>query len=288
MHERSQKHWSIPCGPATLHLGDRTHIMGILNVTPDSFSDGGQFNDVQRAVNHALQMLADGADIIDVGGESTRPGHQEVDPADEIARVVPVIEAVRKAVPDCIISIDTSKAAVAEKALRAGANMLNDVWGLLRDPDLAGVAARFQAPTVVMHNQEHTRYDDLMHDIIRTLRRSIRTAVAAGLPPELILLDPGIGFGKTSTQNLDVMREMAELKVMGRPILLGTSRKSTIGKVLGGLPPEERVEGTAATVAIGIAHGADIVRVHDVKAMKRVAMMTDAILRPGRGGFASE
>lgn len=288
MHERSPKTWSIPCGQATLHLGARTHIMGILNVTPDSFSDGGQFADVARAVNHALEMLADGADIIDVGGESTRPGHKLVDAADETSRVVPVIEAIRKAAPDSIISIDTSKAAVAEKALAAGANMLNDVWGLLRDPQLAGVAAKFQAPTVVMHNQEHTNYDDLMHDIIRTLRRSIRAATAAGLPPELIILDPGVGFGKTPTQNLDVMREMADLCVLGRPILLGTSRKSTIGKVLGGLPPEERIEGTAATVAIGIAHGADIVRVHDVKAMKRVAMMTDAILRPGRGGFASE
>lgn len=288
MHERSTKTWTIPCGPVTLTLGHRTHVMGILNVTPDSFSDGGQFVDVDKAVAHGLQMLADGADILDVGGESTRPGHSPVDTDEEVRRVIPVIQRLRKEAPNVVISIDTYKAEVAHAALSAGANMINDVWGLLRDPDIAHVAAKFQAPTVVMHNQDHTNYDDLIHDIIRSLRRSIRTAVAAGLPPELVIVDPGIGFGKTPEQNLDVMRDMAELRVLGRPILLGTSRKSTIGKVLGGLPVEERVEGTGATVAIGIDRGADIVRVHDVKAMKRVAMMTDAIVRPGRGGFSAK
>lgn len=260
--------------------------MGILNVTPDSFSDGGLFIDVEKAVGHALEMLEEGADIIDVGGESTRPGHTEVDVDTEISRVVPVIRGIRERAPGAVISIDTSKSKVAEAAIAAGATMINDVWGLLRDPDLARVAARHQTPTVVMHNQEGTHYAELIHDIIRSLRRSIRTAVAAGLPPELILIDPGIGFGKTVEQNLDVMRDLAELKVLGRPILLGTSRKSTIGKVLGGLPPHERVEGTAATVALGISRGADVVRVHDVRHMKRVAMMSDAIVRPGRGGFA--
>lgn len=285
MNERSIKTWSIPCGPATLTLGHRTHVMGILNVTPDSFSDGGKWIDQDMAVARAMEMLAEGADIIDVGGESTRPGHTPVEANEEMRRIVPVIAAIREKAPTAIISVDTYKGRVAEAALEAGANMINDVWGLLNDPEIARVAARHQAPTVVMHNQEGTQYEDLMHDIIRALRRSIRTAVTAGLPPELIMIDPGIGFGKTALQNLDVMRDLDQLRVLGRPILIGTSRKSTIGKVLGGLPPAERVEGTAATVAVGIANGADIVRVHDVRYMKRVAIMTDAMVRPGRGGF---
>lgn len=282
------KQWQIPCGPHTLHLGERTQIMGILNVTPDSFSDGGRFVDADKAVQHALAMLAEGADIIDVGGESTRPGHIPVSPADEQARVVPVIAALRQAAPQALISIDTSKAEVAEAAIAAGAHMINDVWGLQRDPELARVAARHQVPAVVMHNQDLPVYQDLIDDIIRSLRRSIRIAVEAGLPPELIIVDPGIGFGKTVEQNLNLLRDLAHFNVLGRPILLGTSRKSTIGKVLGGLPPQQRVEGTAATVALGIASGAQIIRVHDVLWMKRVAMMTDAIIRPGRGGFVPE
>jgi dihydropteroate synthase len=285
MEERFTKTWNIPCGARTLTLGLRTQVMGILNVTPDSFSDGGCWIDLDKAVEHGLEMLRDGADIIDVGGESTRPGHTPVDADEEIRRVVPAIQKLRAAAPDAIISVDTYKAATAEAAIQAGANMINDVWGFLMDPELPSVAAKYQAPSVIMHNQEGTAYIDLMHDIIRSLRRSIRAGVQAGLPPELMMIDPGIGFGKTPQQNLDVMRDMEELKVLGRPILVGTSRKSTIGKVLGGLPPEERVEGTAATVAITIANGADIVRVHDVKYMKRIAMMTDAIVRPGRGGF---
>jgi dihydropteroate synthase len=285
MYQHAPKTWTIPCGSATLTLGQRTVIMGILNVTPDSFSDGGQWIDAGEAVAHAKAMIEDGADIIDIGGESTRPGHAPVDTDEELRRVIPVIQALRHQIPNAIISIDTYKAQVADAALNAGANMINDVWGFLRDPDMARVAARHQAPSIVMHNQEGTEYEDLIHDIIRSLRRSIRTAVAAGLPPELIIIDPGVGFGKTPMQNLDVMRDLAQLRVLGRPILLATSRKSTIGKVLGGLPVEERLEGTAATVALGIAQGAEMVRVHDVKAMKRVAVMTDAIVRPGRGGF---
>lgn len=288
MYQHATKTWTIPCGPTTLALGQRTLIMGILNVTPDSFSDGGQWIDVEQAVAHALEMIAEGADIIDVGGESTRPGHKPVDADEELRRVLPVIRGIREKAPDAVISIDSYKAAVAEAALEAGANMINDVWGFLQDPDMARVAARHQAPSIVMHNQEGTEYEDLIHDIIRSLRRSIRTAVSAGLPPELIIIDPGVGFGKTPLHNLKVMQELAELRVLGRPILLGSSRKSTIGKVLGGLPADERVEGTAATVALGIAHGAEIVRVHDVKYMKRVAMMSDAIVRPGRGGFTGE
>ncbi|HYF93210.1 MAG TPA: dihydropteroate synthase [Symbiobacteriaceae bacterium] len=288
MHQQTTKTWTIPCGHETLILGRRTAIMGILNVTPDSFSDGGEWVDAGQAIAHALEMLHDGADIIDVGGESTRPGHTPVGADEELRRVLPVIRGIRAKAPHAIISIDTYKSRVAEAAIEAGANMINDVWGFLKDPEIAKVAARHQTPSVLMHNQEHTEYADLIHDIIRSLRRSIRTAVAAGLPPELLIIDPGIGFGKTAIQNLDVMRDMAELRVLGRPILLGTSRKSTIGKVLGGLPTSERIEGTAATVAIGIAHGAEIVRVHDVKYMKRVAMMTDAIVRPGRGGFTGD
>lgn len=288
MFERSTKTWSIPCGPATLELGRRTCIMGILNVTPDSFSDGGRYAAIAPAIERALEMRAEGADILDVGGESTRPGSQTVDADEELRRIIPVIRGIRAAAPDAIISIDTYKAVVAEAALQAGANLINDVWGLLKDPEIAGVAAKYQAPTVVMHNQEGTRYRELIHDIIASLRRSIRLAAAAGLPPDLLMIDPGIGFGKTVTQNLEVLRDLNELSVLGRPVLLGTSRKSTIGKVLGGLPVEERLEGTAATVALGIAAGADIVRVHDVKYMKRVALMTDAIVRPGRGGFVSD
>lgn len=277
--------WSIPCGPRTLALGRRTQIMGILNATPDSFSDGGRYAEVDRAVAHALQMVKDGADIIDIGGESTRPGHAPVDAEEEMARVLPVIRAVRRALPDVLISIDSYKAEVAEAALVAGADLLNDVWGMQRDPGIARVAARHQAPIVVMHNQEGTAYQDLLGDMLAFFRRALALGREAGLPEELVIIDPGIGFGKTPLHNLEVLQRLAEFRALGRPLLLGTSRKSTIGKVLGGLPPEERVEGTAATVALGIAYGADIVRVHDVLQMKRVAVMTDAIVRPDRAGF---
>jgi len=278
--------WSIPCGPRTLELGHRTQIMGILNVTPDSFSDGGRYAEVERAVAHAIRMVGEGADIIDIGGESTRPGHQEVSADEEMSRVLPVIRAVREMLPEVLISVDTYKAVVAEAALEAGADLLNDVWGMQRDREMARVAARHRAPIVVMHNQHTTHYENLIGEMIAFFQRSLELATEAGLSHNLVILDPGIGFGKTPLQNLEVLQRLAEFKVLGRPILLGTSRKSTIGKVLGGLPPEERVEGTAATVALGIACGAEIVRVHDVMEMKRVALMADAIVRPGRGGFA--
>lgn len=275
----------IPCGPAVLTLGERTLVMGILNVTPDSFYQASRAPAVDQAVERALAMLEEGADIIDIGAESTRPGHTPVDAEEELRRLLPVLRAVREAAPGAVISVDTYKASVARAALEAGANMINDVWGLSRDPDMARVAAEYQVPVVVMHNQEGTSYRDLMGDIIAFLARSIETAVAAGLPREWVIVDPGFGFGKTPAQNLELLNRLAELKVLDAPILLGTSRKSTIGLVLGGLPPEERLEGTAATVAIGIERGADIIRVHDVRAMKRVAAMTDAIVRPGRGGL---
>jgi dihydropteroate synthase len=277
--------WQIPCGVRRLVLGQRTQIMGILNVTPDSFSDGGRYTDLDRAVTHAGQMIADGADIIDVGGESTRPGHTPVAADEEMRRVLPAIRAVRTAFPEVLISIDTYKAAVAEAALREGADILNDIWGLQRDPEMARIAASHKAPVVVMHNQEGTAYGDIMADMLAFFQRSLVIAREAGLNEELVIIDPGIGFGKTPLQNLEVLQRLAELQQLGRPILLATSRKATIGKVLGGLPPEERVEGTGATVALGIAAGADIVRVHDVRPMKRTALMADAIVRPGRGGF---
>lgn len=277
--------WSISCGARRLELGARTQIMGILNTTPDSFSDGGRYDRLEAAVAHARAMIAAGADIIDIGGESTRPGHQPVDVAEELRRVLPVIRAVREAAPDVLISIDSYKAEVADAALAAGADLLNDIWGLQGDPAMVRVAARHQAPIVVMHNQEGTSYQELIGDMLAFFRRTLAIAAEAGLPEHLVIIDPGIGFGKTPLQNLEVLQRLGEFRELGRPILLGTSRKSTIGKVLGGLPPEERVEGTAATVALGIAAGADIVRVHDVLPMKRVAVMTDAIVRPGRGGF---
>ncbi len=277
--------WQIPCRRRTLEVGRRTLIMGILNVTPDSFSDGGRWAEPEQAVAHALEMLAEGADIIDVGGESTRPGHEPVPAEEELRRVLPVIRALRRAAPDALISADTQKAEVAEAALEAGADMLNDIWGLQGDPEMVRVAARHRCPVVVMHNQHGTEYRDLIRDITAFFQRSLELVREAGLPEELIILDPGVGFGKTPLHNLEVIQRLGEFRRLNRPLLLGTSRKSTIGKVLGGLPPEERLEGTAATVAIGIANGADIVRVHDVRAMKRVAQVADAIVRPGRGGF---
>ncbi|WP_281170176.1 dihydropteroate synthase [Carboxydothermus ferrireducens] len=251
--------------------------MGILNVTPDSFSDGGQYNDIEAAVKRARQMVAEGADIIDVGGESTRPGAEYVPPEEELRRVLPVVEALVREM-NVPISVDTYKAEVAEKALEAGAHIINDVWGLQKDPRMAEVAARYGAPVVVMHNKTEAEYDDLMAEVIAFLKESIKIGVKAGIPREKIIIDPGIGFGKTLEHNLLLMKRLNELNSLGQPILLGTSRKSMIGKTLD-LPVNERVEGTAATVTLGIAKGVDIVRVHDVKEMVRVAKMTDAMVR---------
>ena len=256
----------------------RTVIMGIVNVTPDSFSDGGKFDDVDRAVEHALQLAAEGADIIDIGGESTRPGHEPI-PADvELRRVLPVIE---RLVPRCQvpISIDTTKPQVAEAAIAAGARILNDQHGLLGDSQLSAVAARHGVIVIAMHNKQSPEFGDIMSEIIAGLERSLERADEAGLGRNRVIVDPGFGFGKTPAQNLEVLRRLAELKVLERPILIGTSRKSMIGNVLTTTTPSDRVEGTAATVALGISFGADIVRVHDVRAMARVAQMADAIVR---------
>ena len=262
--------------------GSRTFVMGVINLTPDSFSGDGIGGNVEVAVRMALRFQEEGADLIDVGGESTRPpamygGSRPISDEEELARVVPVIEALKQEI-DVPISVDTYKAGVAAEAVNAGASIINDVWGFRRDPEMASVAAKSGVPVVLMHNQDHTRYDDLVPDIISELRKMTDNAVSAGVKPENIVLDPGMGFGKTAEHNLEILRRLEELGVLGRPLLIGMSRKSTIGHVLG-LPVEERLEGTAATVALSIAGGADIVRVHDVKEMVRVARMSDAIVR---------
>ncbi|MBD1372441.1 dihydropteroate synthase [Hazenella sp. IB182357] len=255
----------------------RTLIMGILNATPDSFSDGGQFNQVEQALVHAKQMIADGADMIDVGGESTRPGATPVDADEEIRRVIPVIGKLARelSIP---ISIDTYKAEVAKQAIEAGATIINDVWGAKRDPHMAKLAAETGVPIILMHNRNETPYRNLMEDIIEDLRASIQIVETAGVKAENIWLDPGIGFAKTYEENLAVMRNLHQIVALGYPVLLGTSRKSMIGQALD-LPVSERLEGTAATVAYGISQGCQIVRIHDVKEMARVAKMMDAMLQ---------
>ncbi|MGB9805062.1 dihydropteroate synthase [Desulfofundulus sp.] len=268
----------LDCRGKELVLGERTLVMGILNVTPDSFSDGGRFNDPSRALEHAHRLVEEGADIIDLGGESTRPGHTPVSLEEELRRVIPVLEKLVQEVP-VPISVDTTKAAVAREALEIGAHIINDQWALRADPEMAAVVARYGVPVILMHNQVGTEYEDLMGDIIRFFRESIAMAMEAGIGTDKIIIDPGIGFGKTVEQNLEIMNRLPELACLGLPVLLGTSRKSMIGKTLD-LPVEQRLEGTAATVAIGIAAGVDIVRVHDVKEMVRVARMTDAMVRP--------
>jgi len=257
--------------------GRRTYVMGIVNVTSDSFSGDGLAYDMAAAVNQAARMCRDGADIIDVGGESTRPGFQPVPADEEIRRTVPVIERLVREV-DVAVSIDTYKAEVARAALAAGAHLVNDVHGFRREPEVAAVAAEFDVPAVAMHNQRGREFHDVIGDITVGLVDSLRIARERGLPDERVIVDPGFNFGWTEEQALEMLRRLGELRALGRPLLVGTSRKSTIGVVLG-LPVEERLEGTAATVALAIANGADIVRVHDVKEMARVARMADAVVR---------
>lgn len=262
----------------SLNFGTKTFIMGILNVTPDSFSDGGEFDSVTAALKHAGDMICEGADIIDIGGESTRPGSDPVTVKEEIHRVVPVIEAYKKSfhIP---ISLDTSKAEVGLKGLEAGADMINDVWGFQREPELAEVTASFGVPAVLMHNQVGTEYHgDILDEMKRYFETSIGIATKAGVKEESIILDPGVGFGKTQQHNRDVVARLGELNSLGFPLLLGTSRKSIIGTILD-LPPKERLEGTLATSTMGILAGADILRVHDVKENLRVSRVTDKIVR---------
>ena len=258
-------------------------MMGIINLTPDSFSgDGlGSRNDmVAAAVDQALRFQEEGADILDIGAESTRPGHQQVSLDEELQRLMPALEAVASRV-DLPISVDTYKASVARRAIDAGAVIINDIWGLKAEPELAQVAADTGAGLVLMHNQHGTEYLDLVPDVISSLRNSVATAVEAGVPRENIIVDPGIGFGKTPDHNLAILAGLETLKTVGCPILVGTSRKSTLGLLLD-LPPDQRVEATAATVALAIAGGADIVRVHDVKEMVRVCRVSDAVVRGWR------
>ena len=258
--------------------GARTFIMGIVNVTPDSFSGDGLALDAVAAVRQALQMREDGADIIDVGGESTRPGAEELPAQEEMRRILPVVERLAKEL-DIPISVDTYKAEVARAALDAGAHMINDIHGFRRQPEIARVASEAGVPAVAMHNQRGRDFHDTIGDIAAGLLESLRIAREAGLPEERVIVDPGFGFGWTVEQNLEMLRRLSELRILGRPILAGTSRKSTIGAVLGDLPVEQRIEGTAASVAIAIARGADIVRVHDVREMARVVRVADAVIR---------
>ena len=278
------------------HWGSRTYIMGILNATPDSFSGDGLLSEaqvVEAALAQARQMLAEGADMFDLGGESTRPGSAAISVEEELRRVLPILHELRQ-ITEVPIFIDTSKAVVAAEALEAGADMVNDVWGLRLDPDLAGVVAEAGVPVVLMHNRSTPKaasidpalggryvgveYDDLIEDVKRELGICLGIAHRAGIPDEHIILDPGIGFGKTVAQNLELLNRLDEIKALGHPLLLGTSRKSFIGYTLD-LPFDQRAEATAATTAIGIARGADIVRVHDVLINARVARMADAIVR---------
>jgi dihydropteroate synthase len=289
----------LTIGSRTLTWGERTLVMGILNLTPDSFSGDGLLSSALPqgegpGVREARRFLEAGADILDIGGESTRPGSQPVPAEEELRRVLPAIRLIAAQFPQALISIDTYKAAVAEAALQAGAHIINDVWGLRLDPALAGVAASCRAPVVLMHNRSKPasiegranlgqaylghEYQDLLEDVKRELLGSVAIAHAAGIPDEHIILDPGLGFGKTVSQNLELIDRLNEIRSLGYPVLLGPSRKSFIGYTLN-LPPDQRLEGTAAAVAIAIARGADIVRVHDVEPMLRVVRMADAILR---------
>ncbi len=275
----------LEIGPRTFAWGARTFVMGILNVTPDSFSGDGLLaagaDPVTEAVRRAGQMVEEGADLLDVGGESSRPGHAAVDEAVEAARVVPVIRALRVALPDVPLSVDTVKPAVAEAALDAGAHLVNDVWGVAEDDALARVAAERGVPLVVMHNRAEARYRALLAEIVADLARAVDRAVAAGVAWERLIVDPGFGFGKAPPHNLALLRDLAVLRTLGRPILLGTSRKSTLGRVLD-LPADERVEATVATTVLGIAAGVDVVRVHDVRPNVRAARTADAVLRGWR------
>jgi dihydropteroate synthase len=288
---------SLQIGKHTFEWGSRTYVMGILNITPDSFSGDGliSYGDKnEQALRQAEHFLKHQADILDIGGESTRPGSQPVNTDEEMERVIPIIQTIVKEFPEAIISIDTYKAKVAEEAFKAGAHILNDVWALRADPELASVAKKFNVPVILMHNRSNpasvevreqlgnayigSEYHDLIEDVKSELLVSVDLAKKAGIEESHIILDPGIGFGKTREHNLALINRLDEVRALGYPVLLGTSRKSFIGFTLD-LPAEERVEGTAATITVGITRGADIIRVHDVKEMSRVAKMTDAIVR---------
>ncbi len=282
----SRTHYAIRCRKQKLILGKRTLLMGVLNVTPDSFSDGGVFFDQEKAISRGLGMVEEGVDIIDIGGESTRPGSKPVELEEELRRVIPVIESLEKEV-DVPISIDTYKSGVAQRAVEAGAQIINDISGLHFDPKLAQVAAREDTPLVLMHirgtpdtMQKDVRYSSLFAEIIRYLKDSIHVAESAGLDPGQIIIDPGIGFGKTVEDNLLILKHLYEFRVLGKPILLGTSRKSFIGKILN-TETENRLEGTLSSIAIGVLNGAHIIRTHDVLEAKKAIAVADAVRLAG-------
>ncbi|AIY83443.1 dihydropteroate synthase [Clostridium baratii str. Sullivan] len=264
-------------GNKEFDLKERTYVMGILNVTPDSFSDGGKFNEVDAALRRVKEMIEEGADIIDVGGESTRPNFEVVKEEEEINRVVPIIKAIKENF-DIPVSIDTYKSKTAEAAINAGADIINDIWGLKKDKDMAKVAAKYNVPCILMHNRENKEYNDLMKDVVFDLLESINIALNAGVSRENIILDPGIGFAKTLNENLIVMNNLEKIKDLGYPVLLATSRKSMIGLTLDE-PVDQRVEGTIATTVLGITKGCEFVRVHDIRENKRACVMTDAMLK---------
>ncbi|KJU72684.1 dihydropteroate synthase [Clostridium baratii] len=264
-------------GNKEFDLKERTYVMGILNVTPDSFSDGGKFNEVDSALKRVKEMIEEGADIIDVGGESTRPNFEVVKEEEEIKRVVPIIRAIKENF-DIPVSIDTYKSKTAEAAIEAGADIINDIWGFKKDKDMAKVAAKYNVPCILMHNREKKEYNDLMKDVVFDLVESINIALNTGVSRENIILDPGIGFAKTLNENLIVMNNLEKIKDLGYPVLLATSRKSMIGLTLDE-PVDQRVEGTIATTVLGITKGCEFVRVHDIRENKRACVMTDAMLK---------
>lgn len=265
-------------GGTDIDFSKETVIMGILNVTPDSFSDGGRYSQTDAALRRATEMMKDGAKIIDIGGESTRPGHTPVSLEEELERTIPVIEVLSREL-DCAISIDTYKASVAEEAMKAGAHIINDVWGAKREPRIAEVANQYGAPIILMHNREQAIYEGNFGDeLLADIEESITIARNAGVAEHNIWLDPGIGFAKDIHENIEAMQSLDRLSALGYPVLLGTSKKSLIGKVLD-LPIDERMEGTGATVCYGIEHGCHIVRVHDVKEIARMVRMMDVLTR---------
>ena len=260
--------------------GLRTYVMGIINVSPDSFSGDGFDCDIQGVIDQGLRFQTEGADILDLGAQSTRPGYQEITDDEELRRLMPALEGLIDTV-DIPISVDTHKPVIAKAAIETGASIINDIWGLKYNPDIALISAEYETPIVMMHNQSTTDYSDLIPNMLESLNNSINLALQSGVAKRNIIIDPGIGFGKTPDQNLEIIKRLKEFLTLGYPILIGTSRKSTIGYILDA-PPDQRIEGTASTIALSIAEGVDIIRVHDVKEMVKVSRMTDAIVRGWR------
>lgn len=273
---------SIKCGKHTLDYQNKTIIMGILNATPDSFSDGGKYDHVDTALRRAEEMVKQGVDIIDIGGESTRPNYERISDQQELERVLPVIEAITNNL-DITLSVDTYKSVVAREAIKAGAHIINDIWGAKADSEMAKVAAEYQVPIILMHNREQMNYEHFIRDVLTDLTESVRIVKHAGVLDENIILDPGIGFAKNTSLNLEMIRNLDKLVAIGYPVLLAASRKSMIGDVLD-LPPNERMEGTGATICFGIQKGCQMIRVHDVKEMARMAKMMDALA--GKGEYS--